>query len=102
MNIKVYKLLSGEELIAEQFNHYDRHYELKNPAQIVLQQTPQGVGVALAPYMPYVEGNLSLVKSAIAAEGDPNLQMQNEYNRIFGTGIQVAPASALAGLQIAS
>ena len=102
MNIKVYKLLSGEELIAEQFNAYDRHYELKNPAQIVLQQTQQGVGVALAPYMPYVEGNLNLVKTSIAAEGEPNVQMQNEYNRIFGSGIQVAPASALAGLQVAS
>lgn len=102
MSIKVYKLLNGEELIAEQFNVYDRHYELKNPAQIVLQQTPQGVGVALAPYMPYVEGNLKLSKSAIAAEGEPNQQMQNEYNRIFGSGIQVAPASALAGLQVAS
>ena len=58
--------------------------------------------MALAPYMPYVEGNLNLSKSAIAAEGEPNQQMQNEYNRIFGSGIQIASASALAGLQAAS
>lgn len=97
--VKVYKITTGEELIAEQFNNYDQHFELKNPAQIVLQRTEQGVGVALAPYMPYVEGNLNLGKHAILAEGVPNQQMINEYNRIFGSGIQVVSASALAGIR---
>lgn len=95
MKIRVYKLLDGTELLAEQFNAYDRHYELKNPAQIVLQQTQQGVGVALAPFMPYVEGHVNLQKSAISAEGEPNLQMTNEYSRIFGSGIQIAPAGSI-------
>ena len=100
--IRVYKLINGEDIIGEVFNYFDQYVELKNPAQIVLQQSQQGVGVGLAPYMPFVEGNLELKKSAIAAEGLPVDQMKNEYNRIFGAGIQVAPASALAGLQIAS
>lgn len=96
MKIKVFKLLDGTELLAEVFNSYDQFHELKNPAAIVLQQTQQGVGVALAPFMPYVEGNLNLMKSSIAAEGEPNLQMSNEYSRIFGSGIVVAPAGSIA------
>ena len=95
MKVKVFKLLDGSELLAEQFNNYDQFYELKNPAAIVLQQTQQGVGVALAPYMPYAEGNIRLMRSAIAAECEPNLQMTNEYNRIFGSGIQIAPAGSI-------
>ena len=98
MNIKVFKLISGEELIAEVFATYEAYMNVKNPAQIVLQQTGQGVSVALAPYMPYIEGNVNLQRHAVAAEGEPNQQMANEYNRIFGSGIVVASASALADL----
>ena len=96
MKIKVFKLLDGTELLAEVFNSYDKHHELKNPAAIVLQQTQQGVSVALAPYMPYAEGNIRLMRSAIAAECEPNLQMTTEYNRIFGSGIQIVPAGSIA------
>ena len=92
---------TGEELIGEVFNTYDPYVEVKNPAQIVLQRTDNGVGVGLAPFMPYIEGNVNLSRSSIVAEGEPNQQMVNEYNRIFGSGIQIAPASALSGLQVA-
>jgi len=95
MKVKVFKLLDGTELIAEQVQTYDQFLELKAPAAIVLQQTERGVGVALAPYMPYVEGNYRLMRSAMAVEGEPNLQMQNEYSRIFGSGIQIVPAGSI-------
>lgn len=99
-NIVVFKLVSGEEMIGEVFNTFDQIEEIKNPAVVMLQRTEQGVGVALMPYMPYCDGNINFHKSAIVAEGEPSKNMVNEYNRIFGAGIQVAPASALAGLQI--
>jgi hypothetical protein len=102
MKVKVFKLINGEELISEIFNYYDQTVELKKPAQIIVQQTERGMGVGLAPYMPYVEGNVHLYRAAIASEGEPVDQMKNEYNRLFGSGIQIAPASALAGLQVAS
>lgn len=95
MKVKVFKLLDGTELIAEQLGSFDQFVELKSPAAIVLQQTERGVGVALAPYMPYVEGNYKIMRSAMAVEGEPNLQMQNEYSRIFGSGIQIVPAGAI-------
>lgn len=100
--ITVFKLVSGEEMIGEVFNVFGESYRIKNPAVIMLQRTDQGVGVALMPYMPYCDGDIDFHKSALVAEGEPSQNMINEYNRIFGSGIQVAPASALAGLQIAS
>ena len=102
MNIKVWKLINGEEILGEVFNYFDQFIEVKNPAQIILQKTEHGVGVALAPTMPYVEGNFKIMRSAIAIEGEPNQQMANEYNRLFGSGIQVVPASALSGLATAT
>jgi hypothetical protein len=101
MKVKVFKMINGEELIAEIFNYYDSTVELKNPAQIILQRTESGgMGVGIAPYMPYASGNVSLYKNAIAADCEPDQNLVNEYNRIFGSGIQVAPASALSGLQM--
>ncbi len=100
--IVVFKLVSGEEMIGEVFNHYSESHEIKNPAVIMLQRTEQGVGVALMPYMPYCDGNVSFYKQAIVAVGEPSQNMVNEYNRLYGSGIQVAPASALAGLKIVS
>ncbi len=98
--VKVFKMINGEEIISEVFNHYNDHFELKNPANIMLQPTQNGqMGVGIAPYMPYADGNVKLYKSAIASEATPEQSMINEYNRIFGAGIEIAPASALAGLR---
>jgi hypothetical protein len=97
-DVKVFKMINGEEIIAELFLWKDGLYELKNPAQIVLQRSDKGMGVAIAPYMPYADGNVTLYKSAIAAECKPDVNLVNEYNKIFGSGIQIAPASVLATL----
>jgi len=87
--IKVFKLINGEELIGEVFNIYADHFEMKNPAVIVMQQTKDGLGVALAPYMPYATGNTQLMKQAIASHATPDVKMENEYSRLFGSGIQI-------------
>lgn len=101
-SIVVFKIVSGEEMIGEVFNDLANNVLIKNPAVVMLQRTEQGMGVALMPYMPYCEGNISFRKDTMVAEGEPSQNMINEYNRIFGAGIQVAPASALAGFQVAS
>ena len=98
----IFKIVSGEEIIGELFNSYDTHYEIKSAAVVVMQQTQQGMGIALMPFMPYADGNVSLSRNTITATAEPSQNMVNEYNRIFGSGIQVAPASALAGLQVVS
>ena len=94
--IKVYKLISGEELIGEVFNVLADSVELKNPATIVIQQTQKGMGVGLAPYMPYAEEEKVFSRnSAIAREATPAVNMMNEYSRIFGSGIQIASAGSV-------
>lgn len=99
MDIRVFKMINGEEIIGEVSNFSGDTYELKSPATIVLQQTERGVGVGIAPYMPYAGTTIVMYKHAIASEGTPDQNMVNEYNRIFGSGIQVVSAGALAGLK---
>ena len=93
--IKVFKLISGEELIGKA-EVTGRGYTIDAPATILMQQTKEGVGVALAPYMPYASGNIELHRQAIASSATPDVKMENEYSRLFGSGIQIA--SSLAGL----
>lgn len=103
MSTKVFKMINGEELIGDVTSGSEIGYFLDNPATIMVQQNEEGkVGVGLAPYMPYVEGKVFIFKTAIAAEGEPEPKMAKEYSRIFGSGIEVVPASALAGLKVVS
>jgi len=95
MMIKIFKLITGEELITEVTSSSDSEYQLENPASIVVKQTSTGMGVALAPFLAYSSGKVHLAKHAVAVEGEADDQLVNEYNRIFGSGIVVAPASAL-------
>lgn len=99
MTVKVFRMINGEEIIAKVSGETDACYELSSPANIMLQPTESGaMGVGIAPYMPYASGDVTLRKNAIASEGNPDVKMENEYNRVFGSGIQIAPANALAGL----
>lgn len=99
-DVKVFKMINGEEIISKVTSGSEVGYFLEDPATIMLQPTQSGgMGVGIAPYMPYVQGKVFLYKNAIAGEGLPEQKMQNEYNRIFGSGIEIAPASALVGLK---
>lgn len=96
--IKVFRMINGEEIIGNVKETTEREYVLTKAANIMVQETERGMGVGLAPFMPYADGNILLNRSAIAAEGSPVVQMENEYNRIFGSGIQIAGAGSLAGV----
>lgn len=96
MNVKVYRLVTGEDIISEaEMTH--EGLVLKNPAAIVVQQTQDGrVGAAFAPFAPFAKDNKILIyTSAIAGEMEVDVKMINEYNRIFGSGIVLAAANEM-------
>jgi hypothetical protein len=45
--------------------------------------------------MPYHEGTVAVYHSAMAAITDVKQELLNEYNRIYGSGIVVAPAGSV-------
>ena len=98
--IIVFKLVTGEELIASVASEGADYTIVKNPAVIVMQQTQNGVGVGLMPFMPYSSGDIKIRNSGMVSVAAADVKMVNEYNRLFGSGIEVVPASALAGLQM--
>jgi hypothetical protein len=51
--------------------------------------------------MAYAEfGKVYVYKTAIAADCEPDVQMVNEYNRIYGSGIEIANTMPTSSIQL--
>lgn len=84
MTTKCFKIVSGEELLANVVDEDSVSYTISNPAQIAIQQKEDGkIGLMIAQYMPYAEGDVILFKSAIATVGTPAEGLVAEYNSKF-------------------
>lgn len=91
MTVKALKLVSGEDIIAEIIEAREGELVLKNPAVIVVQRSEGGqMGVGLQPYTPFATGNVTLYKTSLIAKFEADMNLVNEYNRIFGSGIVIA------------
>jgi hypothetical protein len=92
MTVKIFKMINGEvimaDIVSEDFGQ--GHYVVNEPASVMLQERDGGVGVGIAPYMPYAEGKVNIRMNAIAAEAEADQKLVNEYNRLFGSGIVIA------------
>jgi hypothetical protein len=98
-DIKVYKLINGEEIITKVTGEDESSIQCENPASIVIQDAGGGkAGVGMAPYMPYIEkGGVSIMKNALASEGTADEKLAGEYNRIFGSGLVVPQKQKIIG-----
>ena len=92
MTVKIFKMINGEVIMADIVREElgQGYYVVNEPASVMLQERDGGVGVGIAPYMPYAEGKVNIRLNAIAAEADADQKLVNEYNRLFGSGIVIA------------
>lgn len=97
MSVKVYKLISGEDIIADVVGETATEITLRNPAAIVVQQTADGrVGAAFAPFTPFAKDNTIIIyKASLAGHMEIDVKLANEYSRIFGSGIMIASADEM-------
>ena len=101
--IKVFKTVNNEEIIADVRLPTDPSeegfYLMKEPVVLVIQPNGTGgVGIGLAPYMPYAN-KITLSFSSIVSEGEPEENLKAEYLKHFGekSPIVLAPANFLKG-----
>ena len=94
MEIKCYQLINGQDIMGEATDMGDS-IVLRKPASIHLVPSQQGnqqsFGVALMPFTPYAEfDKVTLRKDKIMIEFDATVELQNNYSKMFGSGIQIA------------
>lgn len=96
-NIKLLKLINGEELVSEIINDDGSTVKIKNPVRIIMMPSkadPKTPSVGLAPWAEFSEDKeIVLDKSHILCMMKPIREFINQYNSIFG-GI-VLPSSKL-------
>lgn len=99
--IKIIKLVSGEELIGEVVASHntldgDVDYEIKEVAIVQMVPTQTGVGLSLFPFAPYTEDKTHIFRGRhIIIAMDPGVDLINNYNKMYGSGIQIASAGSL-------
>jgi hypothetical protein len=90
--IKVLQLVTAQEIIGEVTETADT-FTVKNPATIhmVPQQNGGSFGIGLIPFMPYLDGShVNINKDKVVITAEPSVDMRNNYNKMFGSGIQIA------------
>jgi hypothetical protein len=98
MNVKLIRLITSEELIAEVLIENDDNNKLvmKNPLRVVIipsKSTPQNPTVGFAPWAEFSDDKkFELDKSSILCIMNPVKEFVNQYNSAFG-GI-ITPTSS--------
>ena len=96
-DIRCFKMFNGDDVICDVLKELNNELEIQNPAAIVIQRSQDGrMAVGLAPYAPFAEdGLMTLYRSAIAGVVKIDVNLRNEWSRLFGSGIQIASAQNL-------
>jgi hypothetical protein len=89
--IKIIKMTTGEEIIGD-MNQQGDNVTVTNPATVHLVPGESGkMGMAMIPFAPYAEEDSFMFNLAhIMTSYTPGLDLLNQYNQRFGSGIVVA------------
>lgn len=80
-----------EQLSNKLFNDF----KIKKPVQVVVQPTKEGPMMGFAPFLDYAEEfstGIELNKTDVLCVTTPSRELENQYNQVFGSGIQIASA----------
>lgn len=90
--IQVIKLITGEEVIGD--TTIDDRVTIKNPCVLQMvpsRSNPEQVGMALAPIAMHIENHSITVNPVhVLWSANPVKELYNQYNSVFGSGIQLA------------
>lgn len=97
MAIKIIKLITGEELLAEVPNEFAVEFQMKNPVRIVVMPNkldPKTPNIGFAPWAEFSDDKDFVIdRKHIVAIMTPIRQFVDQYNGMFGK--IVTPPSGL-------
>lgn len=96
--VKIIPLKMGINLIADLISEETDFVVLKKPGAIFMQPQNGQVMIGFSPFLEYTlefETGMEIKKADIFGIFSPNIEMNNEYNKAFGSGIQIASADVL-------
>ena len=102
MNIQVFKLITGEEVLGELVDDdLQSMYSIKNPVSIAVVRGKDGPNVGLAPFPLHAEQKkdtiIDIPNSSVVYSYTPAEDFITNYNQIFGAGIILPPKQIIKG-----
>lgn len=97
--IKCIRLVAAEELIGEFVAETEKTVTIRTPASVLIVPGQAGgsqISIGLMPWLPYSDDDeFEISRANIVAIHNPSVDLINNYNRMFGSGIQIAAAGSL-------
>jgi alpha-acetolactate decarboxylase len=91
--IRLLTLKTNHTILGELLETDGDYYLIKQPVQVVMQPTKEGASIAFAPFLQFSEEfttGIKINKSDVLCKTKPIVELQNQYNEVFGSGIQIA------------
>ena len=93
MTLKLVTFKTNQTLIGEIVNESSTSITIKQPVQVVVQPTKEGPMMGFSPFLEFAEEfktGIPLPKDNVQCITTPMTELANQYNQIFGSGIQIA------------
>jgi len=95
--IKIFKLITGEEIVAEVVSETEDSVSLKNCVASVLQPSRDGrLSFGFVPFGAMVDGDITIKKDKLLFTAAASDDLKNSYNSMFG-GIVTPPKTLITG-----
>ena len=69
---------------------------VKQPVQVIVQPTKEGPMMGFSPYLEFAEEfktGIGIPKDVVQSVTTPIIELSNQYNQLFGSGIQIASSN---------
>jgi len=93
MTIKLVTLKTNQTILAEIDCTGEKEISMKEPVQVIIQNTKDGPMMGFAPFLDYAEEFNTGIKVSmedVLCLTTPSRELQNQYNKMFGSGITIA------------
>jgi hypothetical protein len=93
MTIKLITFKTNQTLIGEVVSDTNYYITINQPVQVVIQPTKEGPMMGFSPYLEFAEEfktGISIPKDNVQCITTPVSELTNQYNQVFGSGIQIA------------
>jgi len=83
MDVRVLKLVTGEEIVGEFVSETKTSITVKNTLSLLVQPSQQGVGYAFVPWCPMVQGDKTIKLEKTIFTASATDELEGSYRSMF-------------------
>jgi len=93
MAVKLISFKTNQTIIASVVYENDERITVKETVQVIVQPSKDGPMMGFSPFLEYAQEfktGITFDMSDILCVTTPMVELENDYNKLFGSGIQIA------------